>query len=422
MTKLNKNIFSAIILLLFLACTGTKTITDADELAYADKVKDLNPNYAIYHHQEDQSYLYFELQSKELLYVRENISQPFASTVSIHYKLFNESDKKTIIDSATNLLVDKKKTNSFKRIIGKIPIPVKKGENYWIKVLAVDLNKKVQAETKIFVNKKDQSHKQFFLVEKANNEVCFTPYFTQNEKIKIKSAFNPDAQLSIDFYYENTQIAKPPFSDQQKDFLFNNESDSLILLQFIEGVADIDIMGKGNYLIKVNNEKSFDLSYISNNYPEVVDYQGMIEPIRYICTNKEYKALQDAEDKRKAVEEFWLRISGNKERAKILIREYYRRIFLANKYFTSYKEGWRTDRGMLSIVMGYPNTISTSSKGETWVYGTASNMMMSLSFTFDKRNEQFVSNDFQLDRYRTYKDYWYRAVENWRQGRVYSFN
>lgn len=421
MINLSKSILLFIVVTLF-SCNTTKTGTDVQDLIYADKVKDLNPQYIVYHHEEEKSLLYFELKSKELLYVRENISQPFTSTISIFYKLYNLEDKRTLVDSATNLLVDKKKSNTFKRIIGKIPIPIQNGAKYKLEILTVDINKKVEAKTEIYIDKQDSTNRQFFLVEKPNQEICFSSFFTQSEEIQIRSHFNQNISLKVDYYNENLDIAKPPFSDQNEDFTFNEQSDSFDIVELKNGEAKVFISEKGNYLFSVNNKKSFLLNYIDENFPEVIDYEGMIEPIRYICTNKEYENLIAAEDKRKAVEEFWLRLGGNKERAKILIREYYRRIYLANKYFTSYKEGWRTDRGMLSIVMGYPNTINTGSKGETWIYGTASNMMMSLTFNFDKLNTEYIPNDLQLDRYRTYKDYWYRAVENWRQGRVYSFN
>lgn len=417
-----KPIFILLVAILVNSCSSSKTISDTDDLAYADKIKDLNPKYTIYHHQENESLLYFQLSSKELLYVRENISQPFASSVSIHYKLYSIEDKKTLLDSATNMLIDKKKSNSNKKIIGKIPIPVKMGGEYRLSILATDVNKNVSADIDIVINKKDLFNKQFFLLEKPNKEICFDSYFTKNETIKITSKFNPTAKLKVNFYKENKEIAPPPFSTQTESYYINKISDSTMPLQLTAGTAYLEVSKRGNYYIYNQDNKSFTIHYITQNFPKVIDYEGMIEPIRFICTNAEYKKLKEATDKRQAVEDFWLKMGGNKERAKILIREYYRRIYLANKYFTSYKEGWRTDRGMLSIVMGYPNTISTNNRGETWIYGTASNMMMSLSFSFDKLNTQFVSNDYQLDRYRTYKDYWYRAVENWRQGRVYSFN
>jgi hypothetical protein len=77
---------------------------------------------------------------------------------------------------------------------------------------------------------------------------------------------------------------------------------------------------------------------------------------------------------------------------------------------------------MLSIVMGLPKTIYKTNNGETWIYGTPNNMMMSLTFNFNKENTDKNNNDYQLVRYRTYRDYWYRACESWRQGRIYNYN
>ncbi len=408
--------------LLILGCTSTKTISNFDELIYEDKVKDLNPLYRVYHGEENESELYFKLNSKELLYVRENISQPFAAKVNVFYSLYNLEDKKTIIDSASNILVDQKKSSSNKTIVGKIPIKMELDKEYILKVRTTDVNKKVNNETEIIINKKNQLNEQFFLVMKADSQICFTPFFTEDEELIIQSDFNANKTLEAYFYEKNNEIAKPPFSDQANSFIFPEIHDSTSLVRFSYGKSSFTLLKEGIYSFGYNQEKSFTLHYLENNFPEIINHEGMIAPIRFICTNNEYKTLNDATDKRKAVEDFWMRIGGSKERARLLIKEFYKRIILANKYFTSYKEGWRTDRGMLSIVMGLPNTITKTNKGETWIYGTASNMMMSLSFTFNKRNQAYIENDFQLDRYRSYKDYWYRAVESWRQGRVYSFN
>jgi len=72
--------------------------------------------------------------------------------------------------------------------------------------------------------------------------------------------------------------------------------------------------------------------------------------------------------------------------------------------------------------MGLPNTIYKTKGGETWIYGTPNNMMMSLTFNFKKENIDRNNNDYQLVRYRTYRDNWYRACESWRQGRIYTYN
>ena len=56
------------------------------------------------------------------------------------------------------------------------------------------------------------------------------------------------------------------------------------------------------------------------------------------------------------------------EQAKELIRIYYNRVFFSNYYFTSDREGWKTDSGMIFIVYGPPNTFYKSEDEEKWGY------------------------------------------------------
>ena len=127
--------------------------------------------------------------------------------------------------------------------------------------------------------------------------------------------------------------------------------------------------------------------------------------------------MSSAGDRRAAVERFWLDAAGSKDRARSAIRTYFERVENANRYFTSYVEGWRTDRGLVHIIFGSPNTIYRAPDTETWIYGEENNMM-SLTFRFSKRDIPFTNNDLVLDRDPTFKGAWYRNVESWRNGRV----
>jgi hypothetical protein len=62
-----------------------------------------------------------------------------------------------------------------------------------------------------------------------------------------------------------------------------------------------------------------------------------------------------------------------------------------------------------------------SSVSESWTYGSPSNAL-SLNFLFTKVNNPFSDNDFTLNRSPIYEGFWYRAVDVWRQGRVYNDN
>ena len=81
----------------------------------------------------------------------------------------------------------------------------------------------------------------------------------------------------------------------------------------------------------------------------------------------------NAEDKKLALDKFWLAKAGSEERGKELIRKYYNRVQDANNYFSSYTEGWRTDRGMISIIFGKPNVVTRTRREEIWSYGEEPN-------------------------------------------------
>ncbi|MGZ4158392.1 MAG: GWxTD domain-containing protein, partial [Bacteroidia bacterium] len=121
---------------------------------------------------------------------------------------------------------------------------------------------------------------------------------------------------------------------------------------------------------------------------------------------------------RGSIEKFWLACTGSQDRAKEIIRKYYNRVKDANLFFTSYIEGWKTDRGMIYLIYGAPNVIYRTANAEVWTYGEENNIN-SLSYSFLKVNNPFSDNDYTLERSSVYKQSWGSAVDIWRQGRTY---
>ena len=124
------------------------------------------------------------------------------------------------------------------------------------------------------------------------------------------------------------------------------------------------------------------------------------------------------ENKKDAIDNSWLKITGNPDRGKSIIKKYYSRVQSANKHFASYIDGWKTDRGMIYIVYGPPDVVYRGSAMESWTYGEEGNLI-SLNFTFLKTPNPISDNDFVLDRSPIYKNSWYLAVDAWRQGIIY---
>ena len=109
------------------------------------------------------------------------------------------------------------------------------------------------------------------------------------------------------------------------------------------------------------------------------------------------------------------KVSGDPmERAKEIIRNYYQQVEKANILFTNYKEGWKTDQGMVYIIFGLPTSVNESQETEEWIYN---NETLKVKFTFDKLGNLFTDKHYDLVRKENYDKVWFRMVDSWRKGR-----
>jgi GWxTD domain-containing protein len=110
----------------------------------------------------------------------------------------------------------------------------------------------------------------------------------------------------------------------------------------------------------------------------VQDLDKAIDQLRYVARESEMEYMREAKDpteKRRRFLEFWKKRDPDPRTAENeLMEEYYARVDYANKNFTHYVEGWRTDRGMVYIYLGAPDNIerypfqSNSKPYEIWYY------------------------------------------------------
>jgi GWxTD domain-containing protein len=130
-----------------------------------------------------------------------------------------------------------------------------------------------------------------------------------------------------------------------------------------------------------------------------------------------------------ALDNFWIKIGGNVDKARELIRIYYMRVLYTNFYFSSYKEGWRSERGMIYIIYGPPDKVYKTPEGENWGYrkpviksswgGRYSVSEDYLFFNFKKDDNRYSDNDYYLSRNETLVTYWDKAIASWRKGVVF---
>ena len=153
-------------------------------------------------------------------------------------------------------------------------------------------------------------------------------------------------------------------------------------------------------------------------FPKLTRPEKLIKPVLYMSTSTEISELAQAQDTKKAFDRYWLSLmSGNEEVAKKTLKAYFNRVEEANRLFTSYKEGWKTDKGMIYIVLGAPDRVQRNREREVWVYNRRANVS-EINFTFTKKPNQFVEDYYELVRYIEYQPIWYPIVEAWRTGAI----
>ena len=141
---------------------------------------------------------------------------------------------------------------------------------------------------------------------------------------------------------------------------------------------------EGIYHFQLDSSRREGLTVFNfgSTYPKVQEVNQLIEPLAYLASTPEYEALKKSTNQKLAVDNFWIEKAGNVERARELIKVYYNRVFFANFFFTSYKPGWKTDRGMIFIIYGPPQSVKVTPTQEKWIY-FKNNFTTSVTFTFD---------------------------------------
>ena len=121
-------------------------------------------------------------------------------------------------------------------------------------------------------------------------------------------------------------------------------------------------------------------------------------------------------NKKELFEQFWLNITKSESKAKRGVKEYYKRVRETNTMFTTYKEGWKTDMGMIYIVLGPPSKVFLKNDGIMWIYNKSYELPR-IAFFFTQINTAFSENHYVLVRKAEYQNLWFRTISLWRSGR-----
>lgn len=247
------------------------------------------------------------------------------------------------------------------------------------------------------------------------NEVPFDQnYLNAGEHLLFKTSGGPALQsfyypMSFDVPYPPMEIKLAPIP---KELEVINSGD------FLANVPK-KFDREGYYFLQTDTARATGLILKTTHeaFPKVRDWNEMVQMVTYISTRKEQETLLLASDKKKALDEYWVQMTRNPEIAKDLIREYFRQIEFANILFTDFKEGWKTDKGMVFIVMGAPQEVNFYLDREVWTY-EGMDESSKIRFTFARVKNILTPHYYVLNRSKAYQPVWFKNISIWRSGKM----
>ncbi|MFW5820223.1 MAG: GWxTD domain-containing protein, partial [Bacteroidota bacterium] len=183
----------------------------------------------------------------------------------------------------------------------------------------------------------------------------------------------------------------------------------------------LDELGIYAFKMEGGTDRGLSLFNFGDSFPRSKTTNDLLPPLVYLTSSAEFRDLRMEPNRKLAIDNFWLEAAGNMDDARELIRVYYNRVLYSNLYFSSYKEGWKTDRGMIYMIFGPPDILEKQPDQEKWVYLTARSRSP-VEFIFNRRENRFSYNNYVLDRKSSSTSLWAEAVNSWREGKIYSLN
>ncbi len=246
-----------------------------------------------------------------------------------------------------------------------------------------------------------------------------TPYLNsfinKSEKFMIKSINSYDAPIFVYYYSHVFEAAIPPMVIDHKPSGKAFRIDSVFTVA-LDDTLKFD--GEGLYFFQKDSSgvNGIGIRVQDRYFPLVKTFQEVLKPLIYISKKSETDAIRNAPDPKAAFEKYWLSLINIPDQASRTIKKFYERVEGANLLFTSYKEGWKMDMGMIYIIYGPPDEVYKSEEIIDWVYNRDISMP-TVRFSFFKVKNVFTDQHYTLQRKKQYDKNWFRSVELWRTGR-----
>lgn len=408
--------FSAVLLFLP-GCAGSKMNPSHENLAVGSaQFSDFSaPQAVAFNFSNDSCRIHFDLPEDYLLFVRSDSA--FLAKLEIEYGIYPDARSKQPIDTGSvqfNLF----SAQPGKAFSGFFDFKFPSKGSWLLRLAFIDQNTKKNHVLRLPLRREASTMvQQDFLLNDLSGQVVKSNALPVKMCVNILAPSLRSDSVWVRWYFKRFPLPSLPFR-VIPDPVFSLIGDTAYAIP-VEALGDFCLFRHGVCYIQQDTLSAGGCAIVvcDEDFPKVTVLDQLIEGTRYLTTKSEFRDLNRPGDRKMTFDGFWLEAGGSAERARRLIRSYYNRMQKANRRFTSYTDGWRTDRGMVFMVLGEPQTVYNDGESEQWNYpawpGTPDRY-----FIFRKMNNPFTENDYALIRQPNLEWSWYHAVDQWRNGRI----
>jgi GWxTD domain-containing protein len=413
------------------SCRTVQTAFDSKDLSYLynPSKNPLNIRYNVINPSDDQSILSVKFFTGDLFFSEANPLGKPTAMMMVTVKLYNVSQGRVLADTAfLNLNILKEEGRN--EYIFNLPLKTKPDFEYVAEVKTLDRLRSLVAQSFVpFSTLSVKNRYNFIARGYFERNVLFNPVVRVNEYVNLQYIRGPVDSIYIAFYKPFKLIPDPP-SMLLPEKTIDYGPDTIVSIHYTDTLSMM-FPKPGIYLCSVDStaKEGYAFYNFGETYPALTTPEVMIEPLAYLATENALDSMRSAARPKTALDDFWIKCGGNVEKSRELIRIYYTRVMYANYYFSSYKEGWRTERGMIYLLYGPPDKVYKTPEGESWGYrkpviksswGYRYRVKEDyLFFIFKKKESIFSDNDYYLSRSESLITLWEQAVTSWKKGIVF---
>jgi GWxTD domain-containing protein len=415
-------------MVLVAGCTTTQRVSVPESQVasmYNPSEFSLNADYQLYHISDDMTSLFIRLFPGELLFNQANEEAEYRALVRITYVIYELGENREIVarsDSTSFQIKLDREDEGRTAFFSSRVLSIRSGSEYMIRIESRDLLRGTLGLEHLYIDKRDTfSAQNFSIVSARTGYPRFLNYIAPGEVFRLNYRLPGYDSIYVDFIKLREDFPRPPIALNAPSY-FPVSPDTTFRLAWTDSTV-FALPEKGMYHFRLDSTRmeGITLNRFGPDFPQVQSEEALVEPLFYIATQTEYNNIRRSGNTKLAVDDFWLGRATSMERSRELLRVYYNRVVYSNLYFTTNREGWKTDRGLIFILFGPPDRIRSGGSEERWYY-ISNRQGKVIEFVFDRVPGLYSNHDLVWRKNGQSMGYVSAAVSSWRSGKVYSLS